>query len=219
MNLNIIEIENYLKGFQHAENNFYRENKIPEKISSVQNITNNYFIVNTKENNNIISNCENEFILNKFKNTKSINNTINNFNQKNTKDNKEQKFIGKKFFDRVFKASNSVPKQNQFILNQKKIKNKKIVYAINKKNSYDHIKYNKRILNKTKIIIPYKSGDIFRIEKFSKIRLRKFRECLNISKHNEKRSSKYRGVSKNGSLWQVLIMTNRKIKYFGPYET
>ena len=35
----------------------------------------------------------------------------------------------------------------------------------------------------------------------------------------KKRSSIYRGVSKNGSKWQVLIMTNNKKYYFGNYSS
>ena len=51
----------------------------------------------------------------------------------------------------------------------------------------------------------------------------------NDSKENEKytedktkrgkRGSKYRGVSKNGNQWQVLIMVNKKKRYIGNYKT
>ena len=34
-----------------------------------------------------------------------------------------------------------------------------------------------------------------------------------------KRSSKYRGVSKNGNRWQVLIMINRKKTYIGNFDS
>lgn len=34
-----------------------------------------------------------------------------------------------------------------------------------------------------------------------------------------KRGSKYRGVSKNGNQWQVLIMVNKKKRYIGNYKT
>ena len=36
---------------------------------------------------------------------------------------------------------------------------------------------------------------------------------------NNSRSSKYRGVSKNGNKWQVFMMINRKNKYFGAYDS
>lgn len=35
----------------------------------------------------------------------------------------------------------------------------------------------------------------------------------------KKRSSKYRGVSKNGSNWQVLIIINNKNYYIGSYSS
>ena len=41
---------------------------------------------------------------------------------------------------------------------------------------------------------------------------------INISK-SFKRSSKYRGVSRNGNKWQVLIMINRKKTYIGNYDS
>ena len=34
-----------------------------------------------------------------------------------------------------------------------------------------------------------------------------------------RRSSKYRGVSKNGNRWQVLIMINRKKTYIGNFDS
>ena len=36
---------------------------------------------------------------------------------------------------------------------------------------------------------------------------------------NKKRSSKYRGVSKNGNKWQVLIMVNNKKYFLGNYNS
>ena len=37
--------------------------------------------------------------------------------------------------------------------------------------------------------------------------------------NNYRRSSKYRGVSKNGNKWQVLIMINRKKTYIGNFDS
>ncbi len=71
----------------------------------------------------------------------------------------------------------------------KVFKNKKLVYV------------NKKLLN---------SYSISRsIKKFGKINF--------ITRKN--RSSKYRGVSKNGNKWQVLIMINGKMCYLGNYSS
>lgn len=44
--------------------------------------------------------------------------------------------------------------------------------------------------------------------------------CKEIPKKNHmNRSSNFRGVSKNGLNWQVLIMLNKKLKYFGCFKT
>ncbi len=40
---------------------------------------------------------------------------------------------------------------------------------------------------------------------------------INLAK--SKRSSKYRGVSKNGNQWQVLIMINKKKMYIGSFTS
>ena len=41
----------------------------------------------------------------------------------------------------------------------------------------------------------------------------------NNIKYKGQRGSKYRGVSKNGNQWQVLIMINKKKRYIGNYKT
>ena len=79
-------------------------------------------------------------------------------------------------------------------------------------------------LNKkrTKIIINNSpKTKIFKITKIKdkKSELKKEQlSKINISK-SFKRSSKYRGVSRNGNKWQVLIMINRKKTYIGNYDS
>lgn len=41
----------------------------------------------------------------------------------------------------------------------------------------------------------------------------------NSQKKRPKRQSRYRGVSRNGKLWQVLIMINRKKTFIGKFNT
>jgi hypothetical protein len=38
---------------------------------------------------------------------------------------------------------------------------------------------------------------------------------FNRSEMRDFRGSKYRGISKNGSSWQILVMINRKKRYVG----
>ena len=40
----------------------------------------------------------------------------------------------------------------------------------------------------------------------------------NSEKNIKPRGSKYRGVSRNGNQWQVLIMVNKKKRYVGSYS-
>ena len=40
----------------------------------------------------------------------------------------------------------------------------------------------------------------------------------NFEKNRKPRGSKYRGVSRNGNQWQVLIMINKKKRYVGSYS-
>ena len=39
-----------------------------------------------------------------------------------------------------------------------------------------------------------------------------------MEKNRKPRGSKYRGVSRNGNQWQVLIMVNKKKRYVGSYS-
>ena len=79
-------------------------------------------------------------------------------------------------------------------------------------------------LNKkrTKIIINNSpKNKIFKITKIKdKIsELKKEQLSKNNISKSFKRSSKYRGVSRNGNKWQVLIMINRKKTYIGNYDS
>ena len=69
-----------------------------------------------------------------------------------------------------------------------------------------------KILKNNKIVYINKNL----LNSYSTLRaVKKFKKINFLIRKN--RSSKYRGVSKNGSKWQVLIMINKKKNYLGNY--
>ena len=71
------------------------------------------------------------------------------------------------------------------------------------------------------IINNYPKSKIFKIKKIKDKELELKKEELRLYNLQNiyKRSSKYRGVSRNGNRWQVLIMINRKKTYIGNFES
>ena len=120
--------------------------------------------------------------------------------------------------------------------NKKEIIIKKNKFFIDKTkdnfNNKNHSINGKKIINKTKI---------FKVFNFSSFKKRKVlknnkfvyennfyikENFLHYNKTNEikknkksNRSSIYRGVSKNGDNWQVLLMNNRRTYYFGNFQS
>lgn len=98
-------------------------------------------------------------------------------------------------------------------------KNSSTLNMYNKKRKRD-IKNNKLVFilgdnkkdKKEKEIKKYKSNE----PNQSKENLKKNDE--NLEKNRKPRGSKYRGVSRNGNQWQVLIMVNKKKRYVGSYS-
>lgn len=86
------------------------------------------------------------------------------------------------------------------------IKNKKIVYCQADKSP-----------SSTQDLSVLNSGCIDTSDISSEINLQEDEELS--SPKQGKRGSKYRGVSKNGNQWQVLIMVNKKKRYIGNYKT
>jgi len=96
-----------------------------------------------------------------------------------------------RYFNVIKEAKNNFSCDGIDIKNKIKVlKNKKVVYI------------NKYLLNS------YSASKA--LKKFEKFKTFKF-------KIGKKTSSKYRGVSKNGNKWQVLIMINYKKYYLGNY--
>jgi hypothetical protein len=82
------------------------------------------------------------------------------------------------------------------------VKNKKIVYCQGDFNSMNQ--YPKYLLNE----MNSSTININEVEKEEK----------DFNRNRGQRGSKYRGVSKNGNQWQVLIMINKKKRYIGNYK-
>ena len=98
-------------------------------------------------------------------------------------------------------------------------KNSSTLNMFNKKRKRD-IKNNKLVFilgdnkkdKKEKEIKKFKSNETNQIKE----NLKKNDE--NLEKNRKPRGSKYRGVSRNGNQWQVLIMVNKKKRYVGSYS-
>ena len=88
---------------------------------------------------------------------------------------------------------------------------KKQITLLNKKTSREEEKKNKK-----KFVIEQKAK-IFSIKKV-KDKEREAEEEKKLKKYIY-RGSKYRGVSRNGKTWQVLIMVNRNKNYIGNFKS
>ena len=96
--------------------------------------------------------------------------------------------------------------------------------------------YSSKIIEKAKIIrtvknkkIVYCQGDFNSLNQYPKYLLKEMnsstinineveKEEKDFNRNRGQRGSKYRGVSKNGNQWQVLIMINKKKRYIGNYK-
>ena len=96
--------------------------------------------------------------------------------------------------------------------------------------------YSSKIIEKEKIIrtvknkkIVYCQGDFNSLNQYPKYLLKEMnsstinineveKEEKDFNRNRGQRGSKYRGVSKNGNQWQVLIMINKKKRYIGNYK-
>ena len=97
---------------------------------------------------------------------------------------------------------NIVEEQNQTLLNKKTLREEEIKEKENK------VKEDSKIKNKKKIFFIKKVSDR---EKEAEVE-KKIKKYIY-------RGSKYRGVSRNGKTWQVLIMINRNKNYIGNFKS
>ena len=116
-----------------------------------------------------------------------------------------QTFITKKRTYPEFQVNNQ--KEEKII---RTVKNKKIVYCKADSHSISLVDYSQKE-NSTS-----NSSSENNKKSKTKEQIQFFEKNL---KHKGQRGSKYRGVSKNGNQWQVLIMINKKKRYIGNYKT
>ena len=177
-------------------------------------IINNSFINNNiyTENNNMKENQLNDLFSNNFnieKNKEIFNYKTNNANERINDNNvNDSKIPG---------IPPNKPKLNNNCLfkithvrkskNKKREFRKKYIKQMQNNNEIKVLKNNKVVYVNTFLLKSYSTSK--NIQKFNKI---KFVE-------RNKRSSRFRGVSKNGNQWQVLIMINKKKSYIGSFSS
>jgi len=204
-NLNETELNYYLPNYL---NQIYKERKI-------ENNFNNYNI------NNVKFNLNNDFLLNNF-------NDENNYNKKENINNNN---VDKSNFiinDNINSTDSSSSHPHNKTLLKKKIcfnvihtkdkkdkkdknEKKKVIKKFIKQTEYNNeikvLKNNKVVYVNTFLLKSYSTSK--NIKKLSKVAF--------VGRN--KRSSIYRGVSKNGNQWQVLMMIKKKKSYIGSYPS
>jgi hypothetical protein len=202
---------------------FYYNNIYNFKKPELNNCSFNYLIPKTKENkiennfyittninnvyNNLNGNQNNDFLLSKYKNIEnckeSFNENINeNINSTDTSNSahllSNTSLIKKNNYFNVTHIKNEKPKKKP---------NKKIISQSENNNEIKVLKNNKVVYVNTFLLNSYSTSK--NIKKLDKIAF--------IGRN--KRSSQYRGVSKNGNQWQVLMMIHKNKSYIGSYPS
>lgn len=202
---------------------FYNENIYNFNKPELNNYAFNYLIPGTKEikfennyffNNNINNvfnklngNQNNDFLLNKNKtiinDKKNLNENINENNNSTDMSNSapipnNDSIIKKKNYFNITHIKNEKSKKKE---------NKKIISQSENNNEIKVLKNNKVVYVNTFLLNSHSTSK--NIKKLNKI----------VFIGRNKRSSQYRGVSKNGNQWQVLMMINKNKSYIGSYPS
>ena len=215
-------------------------NKNINNIIKVDNINNNSININTNQNSNTnnltndnkniidnyLENENNKIIIEKDSNEKEKNKVkINLQTHDETNDNSNKNNIAAK----TTKSDNEpILKKPALLFNVKEtslIEEEKL-----KQKSKITSKKRKRFLKNNKLVFIQSDKGKDYEEKNNKNELEEYEENENeasfdsekvselIQKNTKPRGSKYRGVSKNGSQWQVLIMVKKKKRYIGSFS-
>ena len=177
-----------------------RENKIE-----------NYFIISNiyNVNNNFNENLNNDFLNN---NSKLNNDNNKDYFRANLNDNYNNSIDCSKIINHSNNTSNFMKKNYFNVIHIKKERCKKKIKQIN----VNQIENNNeiKVLKNNKVV--YVNSFLLNSYTTSK-NIKKFNKITFIGRN--KRSSKYRGVSKNGNQWQVLMMINKNKSYIGSYPS
>ena len=222
---------------------------LPQNIINTNNIIASSIPGNFMMNNNNNNINQNQYMNNNDKdkiniNTNYINNLINNNikidNTKSIKDNKD------KIINNIKATKNSNDINNIIKNNNINLKENNNLYIQNQGNN-NIIQPRKNIIpeKKPKILFniressPSKEGKLTNIKRKRFIKNNKLvfiqmeqneilnkdeavyddEKSLEFKKNPKPRGSRFRGVSKNGSQWQVLIMVKKKKRYLGSFAT
>ena len=185
-----------INGSSFAEKENKLENNISDKNndSNFNNIINN--LINCKQNDNI-----NKPIIIKNNNKKFENINSNPDSLDSTNNNIKNKYFNITNYESEEKINNN----NNNIINTKK--ESPIVVDNERNNEIKVLKNNKAV---------YVNSYLLNSPSASK-KLKQLNKITFIGK--SKRSSKFRGVSKNGNQWQVLLMYKKGKSYVGSYSS
>jgi len=196
-------------------NNIYNTNIYNSYIYNYNSIyIGNYYATNNifDVHNNLIKNNDENYITKNIINKNKINEDRDKSNHKNEKINNN----GNEFLKNS--SNNIKPIKSQFfkVINVDTVEYKQKLILENKKNFLKNVKKNNEVK-----VLKYKKlvyiNTHFLNSSTTLQNMDSPTEILFIRK--KKRSSRYRGVSKNGKKWQVLAMFNKSKNYIGSYNS
>ena len=190
---------NYNLNKQNYNSFIPTSNEKINKKCAIQNVNNNFFgnINNDYFNNSELKNDKKENSKEKLDGNSKENNNLANFNN----------------FLNLSSNASYFSKNNYFnVINIKNEKTKKKI--IQKKTKQTENNNEIKVLKNNKIV--YVNSFLLNSYSTSK-NIKKFNKITFIGRN--KRSSRYRGVSKNGNQWQVLMMINKNKSYIGSYPS
>ena len=182
----------------NSSNNINVSKGKEEKENKVINIININKNINPNENSEIFSDlkCNNEDIILQTKNNEKILNiqSKNNINNSIIKNN-------------YFKITNINPEEKNNNINTFNTKEDSTLNNSENNNEIKVLKNNKAVyVNSYLLNLPASSKNLKKLNKIAFI-------------GRSKRSSRFRGVSKNGNQWQVLMMHKKGKSYIGSYSS
>ncbi len=219
-----IDLSNVNKGYTFQKgSNFYINNSKKKEVNIGQQndsengelIPQSYCINFGKDNSEHFESSKDENIKQNNKNQNFLNEMkqifINDFSIKNNfKENSQILNKGQSKESSNNQISNFLEKKNYFnVIKEEKPKkkiNKAEVFNTEKRNEIKVLKNNKVVYIKKDLLNSYSLRNIKKLNTFFFV-------------GRNKRSSKFRGVSKNGYQWQVLMMINNNKYYLGSYPS